>query len=114
MTSHVTHIDEESWLEDPRFPDVALQLLVSKSLSPAASMIRVRVNAGGEIVTHIHETETEIVFIVNGEAALVMEGTDYRLTAGACAVIAPQTAHSLHNRGSEAVEILAIHSPPTR
>jgi quercetin dioxygenase-like cupin family protein len=114
MSSYITDIDKEPWVKDPRFPDVALQLLVSQSHTSTASMVRVHVQAGGNIATHAHQTETEIIYIVRGEAELVLNGVKHLLYTGACAVILPSTVHSLHNSGHDTVEILAIHSPPTR
>jgi mannose-6-phosphate isomerase-like protein (cupin superfamily) len=105
---------EETWGEDPRFPGVALQLLISKIHTPAASMIRVKVSPGAVIDTHTHETETELVYVQAGSAVLVMAGEEFPIAAGMCVAVPPGIAHSLRNTGAETVDLIAVHSPPTR
>lgn len=111
---HIVNANELEWLEEPRFPGIALQLLVSKTVTPTVSLIQARVKPDHEISTHVHEHETEIVYISQGTAVIKMSDTEYTLTSGGCVVIPPGTLHSLHNNGDELVELIAIHSPPTR
>lgn len=111
---HIVHTSDLDWQEDPRFPGVALQLLVSKTHTPEASLIHVLVKPGHQISTHVHDHETEFVYVMAGTAVLTLADNDYTLTAGACGVIPPGIPHSLHTLGDETVELMAIHSPPTR
>lgn len=114
MTERITHISEIEWGQDPRFPGVSLQLLVSQHHTPSASMLRVFVEEGAEVTSHIHPTETEIIYVLAGKPVLIMQDTPHELTSGGFAVIPPKTEHSLHNAHTETVELIAIHSPPTR
>ncbi len=114
MPSHVTHTNTEPWTDTPQFPGVSVQLLISKTHTPHASTIRAKVNPGAEITTHTHERETEVVYILDGEAILVLDDEQHTLLAGACVSIAAGTPHSLRNEGDTVVDILAVHSPPTR
>lgn len=111
---HIVNSHELDWIEEPRFPGIALQLIVSKANTTAISLIQARVDSGHEISTHVHEHETEVVYMLKGTAILTMSDTDYTLISGDCVVIPPRVLHSLHNHGDETVELIAIHSPPTR
>lgn len=114
MTERITHISEVKWGQDPRFPGIALQLLVSQDHTPSASMIRVFVEAGAEITPHTHLTETEIVYILAGQPVLIMQNKHHQLSAGGFSVIPSGVEHGLHNPHAETVELIAFHSPPTR
>lgn len=114
MTTYITNTYQETWVEDPRFPNVMVQLLVSQTHTSSASVIRVRVQPSGQISSHVHVAETEIIWIEQGRPVLVIDDKDYLLEAGSCAVIPPGSTHSLHNPGDDTVEILAVHTPPVR
>jgi len=114
MNHHTAHINHVDWQEDPRFPGVAIQLLISKAHTNAASLIRGRVAPGSEIATHTHETETELVYVLAGTAAMTVGKDTFPLKAGSGQLIPSGMPHSLKNTGDTDVEIIAFHTPPTR
>ncbi|MEQ8671592.1 MAG: cupin domain-containing protein [Aggregatilineales bacterium] len=114
MTERIKNVNQIEWGDDPRFPGVSLQLLISRDHTPAVSMLRVFVEEGAEITTHVHPTETEIIYVLAGQPVLTMQGTRHQLSAGGFAVIPSGIEHSLDNPNAETVELMAIHSPPTR
>ena len=114
MKHHTVHIDEAAWQQDPRFPGVAVQVLISKAQTEAASLMHGRVAPGGEVTTHTHETETELVYVLAGTAAMTMGEDTFPLRAGSSLLIPAGTPHSVKNDGDTDFEIIAVHTPPTR
>jgi mannose-6-phosphate isomerase-like protein (cupin superfamily) len=114
MNHHTAHIDDVDWHNDPRFPGVAVQVLISKHHTDAASLMHGRVAPDGEITTHTHETETELVYVLAGSAAMTMGDDTFPLTAGSSLLIPAGTPHSVKNDGDTDFEIIAVHTPPTR
>ena len=114
MNHHTAHIDHADWQEDPRFPGVAIQLLISKAHTDAASLIHGRIAPGSEITTHTHEIETELAYLLAGTAIMTIGQDTFSLEAGSSQLIPSGMPHSLKNAGDTDVEIIAIHTPPTR
>ncbi|MEO0562489.1 MAG: cupin domain-containing protein [Chloroflexota bacterium] len=114
MNHHTAHINDVDWQADPRFPGVAVQVLISKTDTDAASLIHGRVEPGGEITTHTHETETEVVYVLAGSAAMTMGEDTFPLQAGASLLIPAGIPHSVKNDGDVDFEIIAVHTPPVR
>jgi mannose-6-phosphate isomerase-like protein (cupin superfamily) len=114
MEHYTAHIDETPWQEDPRFSGVAVQVLISKMQTEAASLMHGRVAPGGEITTHTHEIETELVYVLAGSAAMTMGNDTFPLRAGSSLLIPAGMPHSVVNDGDIDFEMIAIHTPPTR
>jgi mannose-6-phosphate isomerase-like protein (cupin superfamily) len=104
------------WTSDERFPGIAFKLLETRVTHPSAglSVVRARVDVGGVIQTHTHPAEAETAFVLSGEALLKYGDAEHSLSPGMGVTIPPGIAHSLHNVGDTPVELLAIHTPPTR
>lgn len=106
------------WSSDERFPGISFKLLETRATHPAESagmsVVRAKVDVGGVIQTHTHPTETETAFVLMGEAVLKHDGKETRISTGMGVTIPPGVAHSLHNVGDVPVELLAMHTPPTR
>ncbi len=111
---HTTHIDTTEWQTDARFPGVSVQVLISKAQTEAASLIHARVAPGGEITTHIHDVETEVVFVLAGVATITMGDDAFPLEAGGSLLIPSGTPHSVKNDGHVDFKIIAVHTPPAR
>lgn len=104
------------WAGDARFPGIEFKVLEARATHPTGgiSLVRARVEVGSVIQTHVHPTETETAYVLLGEALLKYGDNEARLSAGMGVTITPGTPHSLHNIGDTPVELLAIHTPPTR
>lgn len=114
MEHQTVHIDDVDWQYDPRFPGVAVQVLISKTHTDAASLIYGRVAPNGEIVTHTHHTETELVYVLAGTGTLTIDEDTFPVRAGSSLLIPAGVPHSLNNDGETNLNIIAIHTPPTR
>ena len=63
---------------------------------------------GCSIGYHVHENDSEIFYLMKGEALYNDNGVDHVLTAGDVMVCPAGTGHSVANNGSEDVEICAV------
>lgn len=102
------------WTHHERFPAIQIKVLEGRATHPAASIMRVQLGVGGLIDTHLHEVETETALVLAGRAQLTYGDEQALLAAGAGVTIPPGTLHSLRNVGDVTLELIAIHTPPTR
>jgi quercetin dioxygenase-like cupin family protein len=100
--------------EDTRFPGIGVKVLEGKAINPTLSMVVVRIEPGRGIPMHMHPVETETAYLLAGTAVLTVEGVEHVWEAGMSVTIPNGLAHSLRNSGSVALDIVAVHSPPTR
>ena len=111
---HVFDANAMEWSRDPRFPKIAIKILESKLTHPTTSVVLVRLEPGADIQTHVHEVASETAYILDGEGTFTVDGERIVQTAGMGLTVPPGTPHSLVNTGSGALELIAMHSPPTR
>lgn len=114
LKPRVTDTRSLPFVADARFPDIAIQLLESRQTHPSASVIIARVAPGGQIVPHVHEIETETAYVLSGSGLLITQTETYAFEAGVIVTIPPGLRHEVRNTGEAPLEILAMHSPPTR
>lgn len=54
----------------------------------------------------------QILYVVDGEAAVTVEGTAHRAKAGACVMIPAGSRHRVRNPGKEPLFFLTVYAPP--
>ncbi|MDY3281385.1 cupin domain-containing protein [Dysosmobacter sp.] len=69
---------------------------------------RITLEPGCKIGYHLHENEVEFYYILQGEAVLVDNGQEVILYPGDVSATASGESHSLENRGTETVELMAL------
>ena len=57
---------------------------------------------------HVHETDSELFYIVKGSATYDDNGTTYTVNAGDVTVTPAGTGHSIKNETNEDVELVAL------
>lgn len=57
---------------------------------------------------HVHETDSELFYLMKGEAVYNDNGTEYPVKAGDVMLCPAGTGHAIANRSEETVEILAV------
>lgn len=62
---------------------------------------------GASIGEHIHETDCEILFVVDGEGTLIDDGVSSPISRGQCAYCPKGHRHSLVNTGDGPLEFYA-------
>ena len=114
MPVHLVNSEDLPWSEDPRFPGIGIKILESRSSHPTTSVVLVRLDPGIVIQTHVHPVETETAYVLGGRGRLTHGDQDTVLKTGMSVTISPGIPHSLANIGDAALELIALHSPPTR
>ncbi len=113
-TPNYTRVDDVAWEAHPRFEALQVKVLEAKSTHPFASIMLVKVAAGGEIPEHVHAIETETAYVLSGKAVLRVDGATYAFEAGVNVSIPPGARHSVVNNHDEPLMIYAMHTPPVR
>jgi quercetin dioxygenase-like cupin family protein len=111
---HFTNSEDLPWSEDPRFPGIGVKILESRLTHPTTSVVLVRLNPGIVIQTHTHPAETETAYVLAGRGRLTYSDVETVFESGMSVTIPPGIPHSLANVGDEVLELIALHSPPTR
>lgn len=108
----VVNSAETEWGDHPRFAGIQMKALLTKSDNALANVSMVHVPPGGVVGWHTHNTQVETVYVLKGQAVLTIGTNESALTAGCIVAIPSGREHTLRNVGSEAVELLAIFTPP--
>lgn len=103
---------ETEWGDHPRFAGIQMKALLTKLDNALANVSMVYVPPGGVVGWHMHSTQVETVYLLKGQAVLIIGTNESTLTAGCIVAIPSGREHTLRNVGSEAVELLAIFTPP--
>jgi quercetin dioxygenase-like cupin family protein len=100
------------WQENPRFPDIQMQGLLTRLDNPFANVNAVRVPSGGRIGRHRHAEQVETVWVIRGKAILTLDQTEVSLGNGQIIAIPIGLEHALRNEGPALVELLTFFTPP--
>ncbi len=71
-------------------------------------ILRGTLASGCSIGMHCHDTSSEIIYILSGVGAVVVDGEEETLPAGTCHYCRKGQTHSLINRGEENLEFFAV------
>jgi len=77
----------------------------------AFSLVEVETPPGGGSPEHLHETADEVLYVVEGEFRLSVEGREARLDPGACAVVPRGMRHAYVNVGARRGRLLMVSAP---
>ena len=100
------------WQENPRFPGIQMQGLLTRLDNPFANVNAVRVPSGGTIGRHRHAEQVETVWVIRGKAILTLDQTEVSLRDGQIIAIPIGLEHALRNEGPGLVELLTFFTPP--
>ncbi len=106
------------WNPHPRFAGVALKHLVTGAATGGAlSAHLVRIEAGAELSSHVHEGSLELHEVVRGSGVCTLGGREAVYRPGVCGLIPAGVAHSVRaaakhdGQHGEALYILAKFAP---
>ena len=68
----------------------------------------IHLEPGSSIGYHVHEGESELFYLLNGEAVYNDNGTEYPLYPGDTAIVKAGDGHSVANKGTEPVDMIAL------
>ena len=54
----------------------------------------------------------QVVYVIEGQAVLTIEGTEYEAGRGACALIPAGARHHVKNAGAGPLFFLSVYAPP--
>ena len=87
--------------------------LIDKEFCGAFEMNLGVVQPGGEASPHHHETEHQVIYILDGVADVIL-GDDPAVECGPGTVvrIPPKLKHAVYTKGKTALRALVLYSPP--
>ncbi len=77
----------------------------------AAYVGRIQLDRGLKIPYHQHEKETEVLYLLEGEGTLTVNGTGYPVAAGDSVQVPPGVMHSFEVSGKGPVTAVQFYSP---
>ena len=92
----------------PNFKGGEKGLLAKMFSDEQNKIIRARLIAGATVGEHKHDTGSEIIFALSGQATATTDGVEERLTAGDCHYCPKGHGHTLKNDGPEDFVFVAV------
>ncbi|MBP7494577.1 MAG: cupin domain-containing protein [Spirochaetales bacterium] len=111
-----TLVLHESEVEEKDFPGRKLRWLVRPEINGtknyAVNMVRL---SAGAIVkpAHSHQTSEEIIYIIEGEGEVLIDGKVYAVRKGSVVVFPQKSIHMVRNAGNSELRIICFFAPPT-
>jgi mannose-6-phosphate isomerase-like protein (cupin superfamily) len=111
-------LDDIPWQPHPTIPGIDVRAFQNEADFSPTDILIARVAAGGEIPWHVHDSETEIAYVLQGTGRLYSAESEARdpaaespMLSGQAVIIPPGLWHCVHNTGAEELIILALHTP---
>jgi mannose-6-phosphate isomerase-like protein (cupin superfamily) len=98
-----------SVIDVPRHRGQFFEILQETAQSQTAVMTIAPGQDGGPAETHAGD---QIVYVIEGEAILTIEGTEHQVRSGACALIPAGALHHVKNPGATPLFFLSVYAPP--
>ncbi len=67
---------------------------------------------GGEIGEEVHPDTDQVLYLVQGRGAVILDGKSSPYEAGDLVLVAAGTKHNFVNNGQEDLKIITAYSPP--
>ncbi len=80
-------------------------------MSPSSLLMRAEFGPGSFVPTHVHDTQDEIVYILEGDMEFDTEGKTLKAGPGTSVTLPMGIPHSLHNRSGKLAKALVIVTP---
>jgi mannose-6-phosphate isomerase-like protein (cupin superfamily) len=79
--------------------------------TPRFNFSIIEIVAGRELEAHVHESEDDAFYILEGEMTFVFGDEEVKAGPGAFALVPPGVEHGFRNDGEVPVRMLNIHAP---
>lgn len=114
-------LERLDWQPHPTIPGIEIKLFQNEiGLSPVDVLIA-RVAAQSEIPWHVHATDSEIAYGLQGTGILYCAldeahrtVSETSLTSGSAVIVPPGLWHAVRNTGDDDLLIFAAHTPQSR
>ena len=110
--------DEIDWAPHPTIPGVESRMFINEASFAPTDALLARLEPGREIPWHVHETDTEVVYTLQGRSLLLCaehegaeEVTRYESIPGRAVIIPPGLWHAVQNPYDETMIAFALHTP---
>ena len=101
-----------AWQEHTRFPGIYMKSLLTTTDNPFANVNVVQIPPGGNIGRHRHAQQLETIWVIRGDAILILDQTEVSIRDGQIIAIPIGLEHALQNEGDTLVELLTFFTPP--
>ena len=109
----IQHVSELPAYSPPAHSGTVNRRLVGREFGAGFEMILGQVAPGGEASRHYHVDETQIVYILKGEADVALgDELSRRCGPGTVIRIPKGLAHEVVTAGDQALECLVLYAPP--
>ena len=108
----IIHGETRAWPAEPGQIDCFSRDLVTGVETEAMSAHHLRIEPGGEFISHAHERETEIHFVISGRGQAQIGNQWEDVVPGDVALALPGVTHALRNPESTPLFILCVFAPP--
>lgn len=76
-----------------------------------SQLVIMNIEVGGEIGQEKHDQVEQSIFVLQGEAKVILDGKDSKMIPGDVVVISPGIEHNLVNTGVEPLLIYSVYAP---
>lgn len=115
QSPEILNFSEFTWMPHPTIAGIDSKLFQNPAAYAPTDVLLVRVRAGGTIPWHVHEKDSEIAYVLQGDGVLYSteseqheQVTEQKVTAGSAMIVPPQTWHSLVSETE--MLIFALHT----
>ena len=98
-----------SVIDVPRHRGQFFEILQETARCQTAVMTVAPGQDGGPAETHAGD---QVVYVIEGEGVLTIEGAEHRVRPGVCALIPAGTLHHVKNAGAGPLFFLSVYAPP--
>ena len=88
-----------------------VEFLARTADTPRFNFAIIEIVAGRELEPHVHETEDDAFYILEGELTFIFDGRQVSAGPGAFVLVPPGVEHAFRNDGPDSVRMLNIHAP---
>jgi quercetin dioxygenase-like cupin family protein len=109
----IRHVSELPAYSPPAHSGTVNRRLVGREFGAGFEMILGRIAPGGEASRHYHVDETQIVYILKGEADIALGDEAARRCGPGTVIRIPKgMLHEVVTAGNEPLECLVLYAPP--
>jgi mannose-6-phosphate isomerase-like protein (cupin superfamily) len=88
-----------------------VEFLARTADTPRFNFAIIEIPPGRELEAHIHQTEDDAFYILEGEMTFVFGDEEAAAPPGTFVLVPPGVEHGFRNDGAEPVRMLNIHAP---
>jgi mannose-6-phosphate isomerase-like protein (cupin superfamily) len=88
-----------------------VEFLARTADTPRFNLAIIEIVSGRELEVHVHQTEDDAFYILEGELTFLVPGQELKAGSGTFVLIPPGVEHGFRNDGALPVRMLNVHAP---